>query len=187
MGYFIAIYSLATYSTSGLGLSQTQGAALQSILAAGQIIGRPSAGWAMDKIGRVNGVLLNFVLCGLSCFAIWLPSRSFGVLVVFALAQGLLGGNMWAGIPVLSKSVVGIQELQSAMAIFWLVVALPSALCFPAAVALVEYSRNTLGRQGPESYVISICLCGALFLASSLSLFGAKFYVQGNYRLWEKS
>lgn len=105
MGYFIAIYSLATYSTNGLGLSQTQGAALQSILAAGQVVGRPAAGWLLDAIGRCNGTIIVFILAGVSCFAIWLPSRTFGVLVVFALAQGVLGGTIWSATPVVSKSV----------------------------------------------------------------------------------
>jgi hypothetical protein len=51
MGYFIALYSNASYATDGLGLSQRQGAALQSILAAGQVLGRPLVGQALDMAG----------------------------------------------------------------------------------------------------------------------------------------
>jgi hypothetical protein len=39
LGYIVALYTLASYATAGLGLTQAQGAAVQSTLSAGMIFG----------------------------------------------------------------------------------------------------------------------------------------------------
>ena len=80
-----------------------------------------------------------------------------------------------------------MQDLASALAIFYLTIATPATLSFPAATALTDYSRSTLNRDGPDAYVISICLGGSLYTLSALMLYGVKRYVQGNWRLWQKS
>jgi fucose permease len=87
-GFTVSLYTLGTYSTSGLGLSQAKGASLQSILAAGQMVGRPLSGLAMDRFGRINMTAFLTLIGGLSCLVVWLPARSYGVLVFFALIQG---------------------------------------------------------------------------------------------------
>lgn len=89
LGYTLSLFTAATYATLGLGLSQSQAAAIQSIIAAGQIVGRPISGFAMDKGGRFNIAILWTTIAGLSCLVIWMVSRSFGVLAFFSFIQGL--------------------------------------------------------------------------------------------------
>ncbi|GAC96670.1 major facilitator super [Pseudozyma hubeiensis SY62] len=171
IGYFVAIYTLAAYATSGLGLTQKQASTLQSILAAGQMIGRPLCGLLLDLIGRHPCTIMIQTLAGLTCFAFWLPARSFGLLVVFAITQGLLGGTVWSSVAPLSAEVVGIRDLPSALAVFWLVAGvIPGQFGQPMAVALINYSRDHLGRTGPNAYLISIGFCGACFVMSGVSL-----------------
>jgi len=90
LGYVLSLYTTATYATAALGLSQSQGATIQSILAAGQIFGRPLAGLGMDRWGRINIAIIFTFIAGFSCFVIWMLSRSFGVLGFFAFLQGKL-------------------------------------------------------------------------------------------------
>ena len=71
IGYFIALYSNSTFATQGLGLSQTKGAALQSILSAGQMIGRPIIGLSLDRFGRINVTMISTLISGLTCLCIW--------------------------------------------------------------------------------------------------------------------
>lgn len=183
--YFIALYSLASFATYALGLSQTQGAALQSILSAAQMIGRPIWGISLDYGGRVNMTTLCYLISGLSCLVVWLPAKSFGVLIFFALVQGFTGGTVWSAATPLTARVVGVQDVASALGIFW-VVCVPSVLVGqPIAVALLEYSENTLGRTGPEAYYISIGLCGGMGVLSAVLLYGAKRYQQGSWKLWQ--
>ncbi|ORY27880.1 major facilitator superfamily domain-containing protein [Naematelia encephala] len=185
LSYFIALYSLASFATDGLRLSQTQGAALQSILAAGQMLGRPIWGLALDRGGRINMVSLAYLISGLSCLAIWLPARSFGVLVFFALVQGLVGGTIWSSATPMSARVVGVQDLSSALGIFWLVCVPPALVAQPIAILLMEYSSNQLGRQGVDKYFISIGFCGGVSAAAGLALLGAKRWLQGDWKIWK--
>ncbi|ORX40302.1 UM00103-like protein [Kockovaella imperatae] len=183
MAYFVAIYSLASFATSGLGLTQTQGAALQSILAAGQAIGRPCVGWALDKGGRINMTLSAYLITGLSCLVIWLPAKSFGVLILFALVQGLVGGTLWSAATPLTAKIVGVKELRSALGILWLALVIPSLVAQPIAIALLDHSERVLGRKGPEAYYISIGFCGGMGIASALLLYPAKRWIQGDWKV----
>lgn len=170
IGYFVAIYSLAAFATSGLGLTQKQASTLQSILAAGQMIGRPVCGLLLDLIGRHPCTILIQTLAGITCFAFWLPARSFALLIVFAITQGLLGGTVWSSAAPISAEVVGIRDLPSALAMFWLSMLFPGQFGQPIAVALINYSENHLGRRGADKYLISIGFCGACFVMSALML-----------------
>lgn len=185
--YFIALYSLASFATYALGLSQTQGAALQSILSAAQMLGRPAWGISLDYGGRINMTIICYLISGLSCLVIWLPAKSFGILVFFALVQGFTGGTIWSAATPITARVVGVKDVASALSIFW-VVCVPSALVGqPIAVALLEYSENTLGRTGAEAYYISIGLCGAMGVLSALLLCGAKRYQQGSWKILQNT
>ncbi|WWC62320.1 uncharacterized protein I303_104916 [Kwoniella dejecticola CBS 10117] len=187
MAYFIALYSLASFATSGLNLSQTKGAALQSILAAGQMIGRPLWGYFLDTGGRINLTIVCYVICGLSTLVIWLPAKSFGVLVFYAIIQGMTGGTIWSVAAPLTARVVGIKDLASALSIFWLILVIPALVGQPIAIALLDYSQNKLGRTGAEAYYISIGFCGALAIFATGLLYGAKRWIQGNWRVLEKT
>jgi MFS family permease len=62
MSFYITLYSIAVYATDGLGLSQAEGGVVQSLLAAGVMVGRPLAGFILDKFGRVNMTILLSLL-----------------------------------------------------------------------------------------------------------------------------
>ena len=64
LAYTIGLYSIPHYAVAGIGLSQTQGAAIQSILSAGQLTGRPLCGLLLDRIGRINGAAIVTVRLG---------------------------------------------------------------------------------------------------------------------------
>ncbi|KAM0746000.1 UM00103-like protein [Meredithblackwellia eburnea MCA 4105] len=187
IGNLVALYTLVSFATNGLGLSQAQGAALQSMLAGGQVIGRPLCGYLTDKGGRLNFAMILQVIAGLSCLVIWLPARSFGVLALFAWVQGLVGGTLWALVAPVTARVVSVRDMNSAMCIFWLSCAIPAQFSQPLAILLLNYSKHHLGRTGADAYLISIGFCGAAFTVSGLLMFGAKWHHQGNPRLWVKS
>lgn len=87
-GYIIALLSIPTYATSGLGFSQGEGSSLQAILAAGQAVGRPLIGLLMDRFGRINVAALFTFIAGLSCLVMWMFSTSYELLAFFAMVQG---------------------------------------------------------------------------------------------------
>jgi MFS family permease len=186
-GSTIAIVTVPTYATAGLGLSQEQGSSLQAIMAASQIVGRPLTGFFMDHVGRINGTILMTLVGGLSCLLIWMFARSFGLLVFFCIVQGATGGIFWAACGPVCAEVVGLAEMNSAMAILWLVGVIP-CLCGEAiGIALVDYSQTVLRRQGADVYLICIGFSGGAFLLAAAFLLGAKRHLQGNWRVWEKA
>ena len=187
IAYFIAVYSMVSMATDGLGISQTRGAALQSILGAGQMVGRPLWGYALDKGGRINMTIVCFIICGLSCLCIWLPAKSFGVMVFFALVQGITGGTVWSAAGPITARVVGVKDMASAMSILWLSLVGPALVGQPMSIALRDYSIHTLGRTGAEAYYISIGFCGGTGLASAALLSGAKSWLQDAPSIWQKS
>lgn len=187
MAYFIAIYTLASYCTDGLGLTQKQGGAVMSILAAGQIVGRPVWGYALDRGGRVNMVIVSYLICGVATLAIWLPGRSFGLMALFGLLHGLTGGTIHSAATPVLTSIVGLQDLGSALAIYWVDLSIPSLVSQVLAILLVNYSRNHLGKTGADAYTISIGFCGALTFVGAFALYGSKRYLQGDFKVLKKS
>ena len=181
IAYFVAIYSLASFATSGLGLTQTQGAALQSILAGGQAIGRPSVGFLLDKGGRLNMTMIAYLITGLSCLVIWLPAKSFGVLAFFAFVQGLFGGTVWSAATPLTARIVGIKEIRSALGILWIMLAVPALVAQPIAIALLNHMQST-GKSGAQAYYVSIGFCGGMGVVSAGLLYPAKRWLQGDWK-----
>lgn len=186
MSYYVALYSIAIFATNGLGFSQAQGAMIQSLLAAGLMIGRPIAGFVLDKFGRVNMAIALCLANGIACWAVWLPSRSIASLAAFALIQGGAGGAVWSAAAPVAASTVGVKNLGSAMAVFWLSLIVPCFAGNPLAVLLQEYSLSNLGKSGADAYAISIGFCGALSAAAGFCLYGTKWYLQGHAKLFHK-
>jgi MFS family permease len=88
------LYSLPDFSAS-IGLSTSQSAAISAYLNLSTALGRPMAGFVSDKLGRIEvaGVLTAF--CGVLCFAIWIPAKSYGVAILFAIVSGAVVGVFW--------------------------------------------------------------------------------------------
>ena len=96
-------------------------------------------------------------------------------LPVFTLQRRL---SVWSSVAPISAEVVGIRDLPSALAVFWLATVLPGQFGQPIAVALINYSQNNLGRRGASTYLISIGFCGACFVVSALMLCMSWRYVR---------
>ncbi|CAG8617539.1 2088_t:CDS:2 [Acaulospora colombiana] len=89
LGYMIPLFSIATYTTAGMGLSQAQGASIQAAMAAGQLVGRPALGLVLDFFAPIT------LVAAPSAFA--LDNYSQEVLHrtgvdVFKIGIGLAGG-----------------------------------------------------------------------------------------------
>ncbi|EJU01995.1 UM00103-like protein [Dacryopinax primogenitus] len=186
MGYVFGVLSVPTYAVSGLGLTQTQGANLQAILAAGQMVGRPAIGLVADRIGRINAAMTFTFVAGFSCLVIWMLAHSYSVLILFSILQGLTGGTFWGACAPVTAEIVGVKDMGSAMAMLWLVSVVPNLVSEPIGIALVNYSQQ-LGMQGTDAYRIGIGFTGACFVVGSMTLLGTKRYVQGNWRIWQRS
>lgn len=94
LGYVVVYYSLPDFATT-IGLNDSQGATINALLNVGLAIGRLLLGYLGDQFGSVQvagwGTFANAVMI----FAIWLPAKSYGVIILFALLNGAINGLFW--------------------------------------------------------------------------------------------
>lgn len=124
LGYIALLYSLPNFAAS-INLSKSQGAAIGAFLNVGTAVGRPMVGFVSDKFGRIQTSCIFTLLCGLSCFAIWIPARNYGVTILFALVSGAFVGVFWMTVAPIAAEVVGLAEVPSLLSLMWLTIVLP--------------------------------------------------------------
>lgn len=94
LGYITLLFSLSDFALS-IGLSSQQATDLIGFLNVGTAVGRPIIGVASDKFDRFDVAGALTFVCGLSCFAFWIPAQSYGLMVFFALLSGAILGVFW--------------------------------------------------------------------------------------------
>lgn len=94
LGYISLLFSLPDYAHS-IGLSGTQATTVSAILNLGTAVGRPIIGIASDRFDRIEIAGFLTCACGISCFAIWIPATSYGVLLLFDFVSGAILGVFW--------------------------------------------------------------------------------------------
>jgi predicted MFS family arabinose efflux permease len=94
LGYITLLFSLSDFALS-IGISQQRATDIIGFLNVGTAVGRPIIGIASDKsdIFDVTGILT--LTCGLSCFAFWIPTQSYGLLLFFSILSGAILGVFW--------------------------------------------------------------------------------------------
>ncbi|GMK54781.1 hypothetical protein CspeluHIS016_0113670 [Cutaneotrichosporon spelunceum] len=184
--YAIGIYTIPLYAVQGLGRSQRDGATLQSLLAVGQIVGRPLSGYCLDRVGRFNGAIATTLLASISCLAVWLVAQNFGVLAFAAFLQGASSGVFWSTCQALLTDLVGIRDMASALSVLWFSIVPPGIVSQPIAIWLVNYSRDKLHRTGTAAFQYSIIFAGLAFFAAAVSLYGTKRFLQGDWKPWKR-
>ncbi|KAL8992270.1 MAG: hypothetical protein Q9169_007230 [Polycauliona sp. 2 TL-2023] len=163
LGYITLLYSLPDFALS-IGLSRTQATNAITILNLGTAVGRPFIGFLCDRYGRIMVPALLTLVCGLSCFAIWLPANLFGVTVLFAFISGAILGVFWVTIGPLCVEVAGLQQLPSLLSLSWLTIVLPTF--FSEAIAL-KLRRPDSERE----YLFPQVFAGLAYIIASAFLF----------------
>jgi MFS family permease len=133
LGYITLMYSIPSFATS-IGLTPTQGSITNAILNLGQGIGRPPLGYFSDRFGRINMACFATALCGIWCFALWIPTQGFALLCIFALLAGSMCGTFWSTVTPILAEVAGISRMGRIFSAICLYMVLPTT--FAEAVAM---------------------------------------------------
>lgn len=96
LGYITILFSLPHFARS-IKLSGSQAATIAVLQSFGNVIGRPLIGVFSDRFGRIETAGLLTLICGLSCFLIWLPGTSYGIIIFFAIINGAIFGVLLGG------------------------------------------------------------------------------------------
>lgn len=95
-GYITLLFSLSNFATS-IHLSRSQAIDIVGFLNLGTAVGRPLIGILSDRFSMAHTAAVLTLVCGLICFALWLPANSFGLTVFFALVCGAILGSVLDG------------------------------------------------------------------------------------------
>lgn len=158
LGYIVLLYSLPSYANQ-IGLSHSQGSVIGAFLSLGLGIGRPIVGYISDKFGRINVAMAMTAFCGMICLVMWVPARSYGVLLAFALFAGTACGTFWGTSTSVMAEVVGLQRLPSAFSMILLALVLPTTFAEPIGLQIVS----------ARGYLSSQVFVGCMFLAGAAS------------------
>ena len=160
LGYFILVYSLADYGQR-IGLTSSQASLVSGILNLGQAVGRPLIGYCSDSVGRINIAGITTFIAGVLTLAVWVNSKSYGLLMFYAIAEGLVAGNIWATIAPLVAEILGVERVAQGMNLVWLSIVVPSTFSEPIALALTNATGEYLGAQ---------LFAGFMYIAASVFL-----------------
>lgn len=167
LAYTILLFSLSAYGRA-IGLSAKQGSILGAILNLGQMLGRPFIGLSSDRWGRLNLASLFTLLCGVFCFAFWIPgevvSNPMGLLSFFAIVGGALAGTFWTTIAPVAAEILGLKDLPGGLSLTWILMVAPTTC---AEVIALELRRNGAKHWvylPPELFTAVMFVAGALSL-----------------------
>ena len=103
---FVPTFFLPLFAHS-IGLSASTGAGIVAGFNACTAIGRFGAGFACDRFGSTNMLLLTMALNAVSMLAIWPVSNTIGPLVAFAAVNGIANGSFFVTMPTTIGRLVG--------------------------------------------------------------------------------
>ncbi|KOS43857.1 hypothetical protein ACN38_g5230 [Penicillium nordicum] len=161
MRFMVIWFSLATYGRS-IGLTSTQGSIVTAVMNIGQMFGRPMVGLLSDRIGRINMAAIATCISGLLCLLLWVFARTYASLTIFALLAGIFFGTYWTVVGPMGAEVVGLDDLQSGLAIIWLACIIPAT--FGEAIGL------ELHTSGSHPYLGTQLFTGFMYIAAFLFL-----------------
>jgi MFS family permease len=159
LAYVVLIFSLANYANA-IGLNASQASVVSATLNLGQALGRPPIGYFSDGMGRINMAALMTFLSGLFALAVWIPAKTYGVLIFYSIIGGSVAGTFWATIAPLSAEVAGIKHVPSALSVIWLVIVLPCTFSEPIALEIVDGTGRYIGTQLFTGFIyVAAALC----------------------------
>lgn len=145
-GYVALVFSLANYANT-IGLDASQAALISAFFNLGQVFGRPSIGYFSDRTGRMTMASVTTAIAAVFALGLWIPAKSYAVLIVFALLGGLVCGTYWVTVSPVTAEVVGLRHVASALNLLWLTIVLPATFSAPLAMQIVAGTGSYLGAQ----------------------------------------
>ncbi|CBX91021.1 similar to MFS monocarboxylate transporter [Plenodomus lingam JN3] len=154
---------LPTYATLSKNFPPDTGFYLISVLNGVSCLGRLLPGYAADKIGRFNTLLIMIVFTLVWMLALWLPlgTTSLAALYAFAALFGFGTGSWMALIPACLGQLCRADEFGRYYGSMYFVASLASLVCIPVSGELVE-------TVGPKPMVAFFCAVLGLSLVSFL-------------------
>lgn len=112
---FVPPFLLPLY-VANMGFSGQAAAAILACWNIASALGRIGMGFGADAyLGPVNSLLISLTVIGVSAMALWPFASSLGLLVFFAVLNGIGSGGFFSLMPVVVGAVFGDGQLANVM------------------------------------------------------------------------
>lgn len=169
-----------------LGLTASTGANLLAASNAINAVSRILTGYAGDRLGRQNTLLLTLVLAASSVFALWLSSAlsasasaSLSLWLAFIVFYSVSAGGYYALFPALIAEVFGIRQYAAVNAFILFVRGLGTLFGSPVGGQLLGSTD-----EGPAAYASIAYWDGALLMGATACCFGVR-WADGKGKGWK--
>ncbi|KAK4165480.1 major facilitator superfamily domain-containing protein [Cladorrhinum sp. PSN259] len=165
-----------------LGQSASQGANLLAAANAINAVSRILTGYAGDKLGRQNTLVLTLLLAAVSVFAFWLTSVTrgdTGLWMAFIVLYSFAGGGYYALFPALIAEVFGIRQYAAVNAFILFVRGLGTMFGSPVGGQLLGSSD-----EGSQAYSSIAFWDGALLMGATVCCVAVR-WADGKGKGWK--
>ena len=168
-----------------LGLSVAKGSNLLAASNAINAVSRILTGYAGDRLGRQNTLVLTLLLAASCVFAFWLTSvltatpNSISLWLAFIVLYNIFAGGYYALFPALITEVFGIRQYAAVNASILFVRGLGTVFGSPIGGQLLGSPE-----KGPRAYANIAYWDGALLMSATMFCFGVR-WADGKGRGWK--
>lgn len=156
----IPLTYLPSYARSR-GLEDSLAYNLSSALNAASIVGRIVPGYAADRFGRFNVMIITTFVCSVLTFALWLPSQSNqAAILAFAVLFGFWSGTAISLAPVCIAQISKTEDFGKRYGTTYFLVSIGSLVAIPIAGELLKIKTSTASQ---DDYTGLIILCGLVY------------------------
>jgi MFS family permease len=172
--------------TVRLGFDASKGANLLAASNAVNAVCRVMTGYAGDRLGRQNTLILTLLFAATSVFAFWLTSiqstsspSSFSLWLAFIVFYSISAGGYYALFPALIAEVFGIRQYAAVNAFLLFVRGLGTMVGSPVGGQLLGSPEH-----GTKAYASIAYWDGALLMGATLFCVGLR-WADGKERAWK--
>lgn len=185
--YYTPVYFFSSYART-LGYSAAAGANFIALSNGSSAAGKVVIGFAADRIGRLNALLICTLISALTALGLWLPSTlSEGqgagkpLFVAFAMLYGIFAGAYVSLFPTSLVELFGVQHFTSVNGFLYMTRGLATMVGTPVAGALI---RGSSSQHLSSAFEKTSIMVGVLLTGATVSVLWVRFEATslGGYR-----
>ncbi|OZJ01630.1 hypothetical protein BZG36_05406 [Bifiguratus adelaidae] len=169
-GYLVTFFYIPSYAATK-GFGAVNGSTAVAVYSAANGLGRLVLGTLGDVAGNFNMLILSNLLTGFLFLVVWNVTENLGALYTFSILGGFFSGGYWSVITAVVGQVVGLENLNTAMSILWLVNIPGFIFGGPITSGILQASKD-------GSYTGAISFGGAFLFASGAVLLYSRFTLE---------
>lgn len=164
-------FTFVILSAQSHGMSAALAGYLLSILNAASIFGRTLPGFAADKLGRYNAMIVTSFLSTILVLGLWLPARGNAPYIVFAALFGFSSGAFVSLAPALVAQISDVRQIGVRTGSMFAVISVAALVGNPIGGVLISEENG--------DYTHLQIFCGVVMLAGSCCFVAARASLAG--------